>query len=100
MQLNEWIINLLASGVLGVIGSALTAELRMKWPWLDHARDFVRFVAAGLIACAMVALALVVLMWLGAMPWPATAQVWAETAFQPCLIAVTASQAWFQARKP
>ena len=99
MTLIEAVLWALGGGI-GIGSSILVAAIVGGWPWLARARDWIRFAFAWLIACALVLVAYLFMIWLGEWPMPATLQDWAKEMFPYCFVACTASLGWFQARKP
>lgn len=99
MELVDFLVYVL-NGALGVVGSVLTAELRKVWPWMDQARDWVRFAVAWTISCALVTAVYMLLVGLEHFPMPEpTWQGWAQALFPYCFMAVGGSEGWFQTQK-
>ena len=92
MSLSDWLIRILGSGAAGILGSTLQTYLEVKWPWMGGWDRWAKRAFAWLVACGLASGAYYLLVWLGTVAMPVTAQAHVEALFPFWFLAVTASQ--------
>jgi len=92
MQLSEFLMSLVASGILGGLGMPLLAWIESRWPWLAQAEPWVRRAGAWIIGCGLGVLPYLVQVLMQYEPAPSDWRGWVEQLFAVAFVAITANQ--------
>lgn len=93
MELREWLVGLLSSGVLGYAGFAFVAYLESKFAWFAQMEAWAKRLVAWIISAVAGALPYGAMVLMGYDPVPPDWRAWIEKLFYYVFIAVSINQA-------
>lgn len=100
MNLAEFLVSLVASGVLGGAAAPFLAYLESKWAWLSKAEPWVRRLLAWVVSCGLGVLPYLIQVVMQYEPVPVDWREWVEKLFVVAFVAITANQGAHIATKP
>lgn len=92
MELRDFLVGLVSSGILGTLAYPLVNWLEIKWAWLHTSEPWVRRLASWIAAVSIGALPYLAQVVLLYEPAPADWRAWVERLFSVGFVAVTAAQ--------
>jgi len=100
MNLSDFLMSLVTSGVLGGLAAPFLTWVEDKWTWLAQAELWARRLGAWIVACSLGVLPYLWQVLMQYEPVPADWRGWVEKLFAVAFVAITANQGIHILTKP